>query len=225
MSKVEYFETPNKTRILCGDIGQFNVGISITGIPNNKLNIRNGSNLTFFTYSDNPINYWATSILYVDGKILGSWQSNNFPKPQSVLIITKDNKVDMKQIKNINEINLSNVKYVIGGLGINCNGKLIKYEEEGFNSTVTYSTWKTLIGYSKKNNKLYIITRPSIRNRKTILDMRYDIENNLQKDLLIDYGINMLLAVDGGGSTSMYKDGKIIAGGSGRKIHSYCYFE
>lgn len=223
--KVEYYETANKTRILKGNLDNFQIACYKNGIANNKLPFDNCVNLTFFTYGVDETtkkkNYWATSILYANHSVQGSWQSNGFPKKQSVLIKYKDGKVEMQQIINITDLDLNRIDWVIGGLGLRNKDKLIRFEDEGFDMSVAYKTWKTLIGYSIKENRIWLITRPNIRNRKTLLDRSYDL-NDLAMDFMeMDY----LLVTDGGGSTVQYKDGKIIAGGSGRLIHSVGYFK
>jgi len=76
-------------------------------------------NGTFYMLQGNGKTH-PTSILYQDGI---SYQDTadhyrDFGCPQSVFIFYKDGKVDMKRIKKLSELNLANIRLVIGGLGL-----------------------------------------------------------------------------------------------------------
>lgn len=239
--KIEYYETPNKTRILCSDISNFHIGVALSGVANSQLNtklgLKNAINGTFF-YSGKDNNgkivYYSTSILYIDYNgvkgVQGSWVANHSPCKQSCLIKYKDNTIVMKRLLNISEIQseLPKIEFVLGGIGLYQDGKLLRYEDEGFVGVfadVARKADKTLIGVNTKTKKVYLVTRPSIANRekKNLLGKKlYDLED-LAKDLALDYGVNLVLQLDGGNSTAMIKDSKTIIS-SGRVIHSYCYF-
>lgn len=239
VSKIEYYETANKTRILCGDSSNFHIGISSKGISNSKLNIENGINGTFY-YSgldtDKVRQYYSTSLLYIDYKgikgVQGTWTANHYPYKQSCLIKYKDSSITMKAILNIAEIQneLYKIEFILGGVGLFSCGKLIKHENEGFKGVfadISRKANKTLIGVNSKTKKIYLVTRENIKNReqKNLITKRklYDLED-LAKDLSIDYGCDYVIQLDGGGSTTFVKDGKNIIS-TGRIIHSYCYFE
>lgn len=232
--KVEYYESANKTRALIGDVANFHIGVSPSGIAGSqitsKTGIKNLINGTFFYNgkdSNNKAIYYSTSILYIDYNgvkgVQGSWQANHFPYPQSCLFKYKDNTMKMKRVYKIADIEseLPKCEFVLGGIGLLDNGKLLRYEDEGFIgafSDVARKANKTLIGVNTTKNKVYLVTRANIANR----DTKYDLED-LAKDLYIDFGCNLVLQLDGGGSTLHCKDGKNIISTS-RVIHSYCYF-
>ena len=229
--KIEYYETPNKTRILCSDVSNLKIGIAKDGISNSKLP-NNSINGTFFHYGyDDKTKktiYYSTSLLYLDHNgikgVQGSWTANHYPYKQSCLIKYKDGSITMKQVLNIAEIQseLSKIEWLIGGVGLYGNGKLLRYEDEGFIgvfSDIARKAPKSLIGVNSKTNKIYLVTRENIANR----DKKYDLED-LALDLVADYSIDYILQLDSGGSTSMRKDDKNIIS-TGRKIHSYLYFD
>ena len=101
----------------------------------------------------------------------------DFGTPQSVFIIYKDNTVDLKKIKLLSELDLSKIKLVVGGVGLrNTQDPLFKYSpvSEGFKAGYTINgEWKnffdvlakrnkTVLGYNKRLNKVYLLTAPSI---------------------------------------------------------------
>lgn len=239
MAKVDYFQTPFKTRILQGDLANLHVGVAPKGINSNRLKIKNGVNGTFYSRGrddKNNIVYYSTSLLYIDYNgvrgVQGTWTANHYPYKQSCVFKYKDGTVAMKPVLNIAEIQseLPKVEFMLGGVGLYGNDKLIRHEDEGFKgvfSDIARKTNKTLVGVNSKTKKIVLVTRENIKNRevrnKNTNRKLYDLED-LAIDLVKDFGCDSILQLDGGGSTVQYKDGKIIAGGTSRTIHSYIYF-
>ena len=219
-STVKYAVTPNRTHELSGDVKDLRV--KIVNQSNARITEDNCVNGTFFWNTTNPNEKYSTSILYADGKLYKA-TANHLPNPQSCLIIYKDNTVDMKRLHNISELDLNNVKIVIGGVGlVNKFDKTFKYDlyGEGFRgaqSDVARRANKTVIGYKKNENKIYLMCRPNIYHQASL---QYDL-----LDLVRDCEYDIALSVDGGGSTFMNANGKNALPGDGRIIHNILYFK
>ena len=72
-----------------------------------------------------------------------------------------------------------------------------------------------MIVYNKSEDKIYLVCRPNIFHKSSLY---YDLV-----DLAGDIG-DICCALDGGGSSVMGANSKIVFGGSGRIIHSILYF-
>ncbi len=219
VDKIKYSVTPNKTHQLSGNVEDLQV--KIANKNNRLITEKNCVNGTFFWNTKNPNEKYPTSILYAEGKLYKA-TANHLPSPQSVFIVYKDNTVEMKRIKNISELDLEKVRLAIGGIGLrNTLDPTFKYapEAEGFKGAyadVLRKTNKTVIGYNKKENKIYLMCRPDIYHSNSLL---YDLQK-LVKDC--DYDI--ALSVDGGGSSCMFVDGENVFKGDGRIIHNILCF-
>lgn len=187
-------------------------------------------NGTFYMLQGNGKTH-PTSILYQDGI---SYQDTadhyrDFGCPQSVFIFYKDGKVDMKRIKKLSELNLANIRLVIGGLGLrNTQDSKFYYSPvaEGFKAGYTlqgeYKNFsdvlrkanKTVLGYNKKLNKVYLLTVQSVSHGELIN--------------LISQGeeyYDIAISLDGGGSTFMDALGKyVFKGQATRQIHNIIGF-
>ncbi|MFY9197738.1 MAG: N-acetylmuramoyl-L-alanine amidase [Acutalibacteraceae bacterium] len=187
-------------------------------------------NGTFYMLQGNGKTH-PTSILYQDGI---SYQDTadhyrDFGCPQSVFIFYKDGKVDMKRIKKLSELNLANIRLVIGGLGLrNTQDSKFYYSPvaEGFKAGYTlqgeYKNFsdvlrkanKTVLGYNKKLNKVYLLTVQSVSHGELI---------NLISQGEEHYDI--AISLDGGGSTFMDALGKyVFKGQATRQIHNIIGF-
>ncbi|MDF2676202.1 MAG: Phosphodiester glycosidase [Bacillota bacterium] len=217
---VKYTVTLNKTHQLCGDVNDF--GVKIINKRNTIIEEPNCINGTFFWHDYYGVTY-PTSILFVEGVIYKA-DSNHKPYPQSVFIINKNNTVEMKLIKNLNELSLSNIRFAIGGVGLrNTLDKNFKYnpKEEGFTGVfadVLGRRNKTVIGYNKKENKIYLMCRPNIIHKETY-PWKYDLLK-----LVKDCEYDIALSLDGGGSTFMNNKTKMVFYGDGRKINNILGF-
>lgn len=215
---VDYSVTKNGTYQLSGDVKD--LGVKIVNKSNRSIQEPYCVNGTFF-WTATPKEKYSTSILYANGKLYQA-AANHLPCPQSVFIVYKDNTVEMKRIKNINELDLANVKLAIGGIGlINKLDSTFKYNPtvEGFKgaySDVLRKTNKTVIGYNKSENKVYLMVRPNISHDSWIA---YDL-----LDLVVDCEYDIALSVDGGGSTFFNNETDMVFKGDGRIIHNIIGF-
>lgn len=189
-------------------------------------------NGTFYMLQGNGKTH-PTSILYQNGITYQSVADHykHFETPQSVYIIYKNNTVDMKRIKNLSELNLTNVKTVIGGLGLrNTLDPTFRYSPvtEGFKAGYTLKEgWKdfsdvlrktnhTILGYNKNTNKIYLLV---IQNA-TMAEVLKIISDNTYGE---EYHI--ALKLDSGGSTFMDALGKyVFQGQNSRQIHNILRF-
>ncbi len=190
----------------------------------------NCTNGVFFVLQGNGKTH-PTSILYENGVAYQSVANHyrDFGCPQSVFIIYKDGKVDMKRIKNLSELNISNVRLAVGGLGLrNTQDPKFYYSPvtEGFKagyasngkwkdfSDVLRKANKTVLGYNKRLNKCYLLTVPSVTHGDLIK--------------LISMGeepYDIAISLDGGGSTFMDAHGKyVFQGQNSRRIYNIIGF-
>lgn len=190
----------------------------------------NCTNGVFFVLQGNGKTH-PTSILYENGVAYQSVANHykDFGCPQSVFIIYKDGKVDMKRIKNLSELNLTNVRLAVGGLGLrNTQDPNFYYSpvSEGFKagynlkgewkdfSDVLRKANKTVLGYNKRLNKCYLLTVPSVTHGDLIK--------------LISMGeepYDIAISLDGGGSTFMDALGKyVFQGQNSRRIYNIIGF-
>jgi N-acetylmuramoyl-L-alanine amidase len=190
----------------------------------------NCTNGVFFVLQGNGKTH-PTSILYENGITYQSVANHykDFGCPQSVFIVYKDGKVDMKRIKNLSELNISNVRLAVGGLGLrNTQDPKFYYSPvtEGFKagyasngkwkdfSDVLRKANKTVLGYNKRLNKCYLLTVPSITHGDLIK--------------LISMGeepYDIAISLDGGGSTFMDAFGKyVFQGQNSRRIYNIIGF-
>lgn len=123
--------------------------------------------------------------------------------------MTKQGEVKIKRINLAAEIILES-QWAIGGLGI-----VTPYGyspiSEGFSgvySDVLRTTNKTFMGYKKDENLIYLCIRPNSSHDRII-----DSVNNLKLDFAI--------SLDGGGSSSLKINDKVIVSGDGRKVNNY----
>ena len=149
-------------------------------------------------------------ILINEGKVLGDQASHAWRGyPQSVIYMTKQGEVKIKRINLAAEIILEAV-WAIGGLGI-----LAPYgyspNSEGFSGTysdVLRTTNKTFMGYKKDEDLIYLCIRPHSSHDRIIESV---------KNLKLDFAISL----DGGGSSSLKINNKVIVSGDGRKVNNY----
>lgn len=190
----------------------------------------NCTNGTFYWYNANGTTY-ATSILYEDGITYQGVANHyyNFGCPQSVFIIYKDGTVDMKRIYFLSELDLSKVRLVVGGLGLrNIFDSSFRYSpvSEGFKagynkqgkwedqSGVLRKTNKTVLGYNKRLNKVYLLTVPNISHADLLKIVSTGEEP-----------YDIAVSLDGGGSTFMDANNQyVFQGQNSRRIHNIIGF-
>ena len=190
-------------------------------------------NGTFF-YPDGKGSLYSTSILYVEGKTYQDTANHywNFGTPQSVFIVYKDNTVDLKRIKFLSELDLSKVRLAIGGVGLrNTQDTNFYYSPvtEGFKAGYNLKgEWKdftdvlkkrnkSVLGYNKRLNKIYMLTVPSVAHGELI---------KIISDNSTGEAYDIAISVDGGGSTFMDALGKyVFQGENTRRIHNILRFK
>jgi hypothetical protein len=138
----------------------------------------------------------------------------------------------MKKIKFAEELDYKNIKAAIGGVGLKDDTNPdFRYDpsSEGFKkgyslqtgeyvdyTDVLRKTNKTVIGYNKSEDKIYMMVRNNIAH-KSILG--YDLLK-----LVNDCGYEIAISVDGGGSTFMRNGEGTVLEGDGRKINNIIGF-
>ncbi len=190
-------------------------------------------NGTFF-YPDGKGGLYSTSILYVEGKTYQDTANHywNFGTPQSVFIVYKDNTVDLKRIKFLSELDLSKVRLAIGGVGLrNTQDPNFYYSpvSEGFKAGYNLKgEWKdftdvlkkrnkSVLGYNKRLNKVYMLTVRSVAHGELI---------KIISDNSTGEAYDIAISVDGGGSTFMDALGKyVFQGENTRRIHNILRFK
>lgn len=190
-------------------------------------------NGTFF-YPDGKGGLYSTSILYVEGKTYQDTANHywNFGTPQSVFIVYKDNTVDLKRIKFLSELDLSKVRLAIGGVGLrNTQDSNFYYSPvtEGFKAGYNLKgEWKdftdvlkkrnkSVLGYNKRLNKVYMLTVRSVAHGELI---------KIISDNSTGEAYDIAISVDGGGSSFMDALGKyVFQGENTRRIHNILRFK
>ena len=145
-----------------------------------------------------------------EGKVLGDQASHAWRGyPQSVIYMTKNREIKIERIRLAADI-LPNVVWAIGGLGI-----VTPYgyspNSEGFSGTysdVLRTTNKTFMGYKKDEDLIYLCIRPYSSHDRIIESV---------KNLKLDFAISL----DGGGSSSLKINDKVLIPGDGRKVNNY----
>ena len=197
--------------------------------------------ITEFTNCTNGVFYWynpdgttyATSILYEDGVTYQGIADHyyRFGCPQSVFIIYKNGKVDMKRIYFISELDLSKIRLVVGGVGLrNTQDPNFYYSPvtEGFKkginkvtgkvedqSGVLRKTNKTVLGYNKRLNKCYLLTVPNVSHAELLKIISTGEEP-----------YDIAVSLDGGGSTFQDANWKyVFQGQNTRRIYSILRFK
>lgn len=216
---IKYHCTRNYTRQMWADVSRF--GAKVVERNVNIIEEKNCVNGTFFGWSTKA-GLFPTSILVVDGRVVRK-DANHLPYPQSTFIVYSDNTVEMKKLHSTDELDLKKVKFAVGGVGLKNNfDPDFEYapDKEGFRgiyADILRSADKTVIGYRKADNCIYLMTRPNIPHESPY---KYDL-----RQLVNDCWYDIALSIDGGGSTMMRYDGKYKMYGDGRSIHSIVGFD
>ena len=231
-TKVEYMKYKNGMTELKGNAADL-----VCEIVNKKIwditEFTNCMNGTFF-YPDGKGGLYSTSILYVEGKTYQDTANHywNFGTPQSVFIVYKDNTVDLKRIKFLSELDLSKVRLAIGGVGLrNTQDPNFYYSpvSEGFKAgynlkgewkdftDVLRKTNKSVLGYNKRLNKIYMLTVPSVAHGELI---------KIISDNSTGEAYDIAISVDGGGSSFQdFNWEYVFQGENTRRIHNILRFK
>jgi murein DD-endopeptidase MepM/ murein hydrolase activator NlpD len=231
--KVEYFKTTNGTYQLKGDVKDF--GVKIVNQKNQTIGEPCCVNGTFFWWEDTArTKTYPTSILIIDGKIYRNEANHyyDFKAPQSVFIVYNDGRVEMKKANFATDLDYKNIKVAVGGVGLrNTLDSSFIYNpaSEGFKkdnrlqdgllvdyTDVLAKRNKTVIGYNKAENKIYLMVRPNIYHKHSFL---YDLQK-----LVKDCNYDIALSVDGGGSTFINNADEMLVFGDNRRINNIIGF-
>lgn len=230
---IGYSKSSNNTYQLWGKPKQ--LGVKVVNKKNNTIEEPYSMNSVFFWWSDIArTQSYPTSILIKDGVILRN-EANHldaFGTPQSVFIVYRDGKVEMKQVKYATELDYKNIIVGVGGVGLkNSTDPNFKYNPalEGFKKdkhlqtgiTVDYSdvlrqATKTIVGYNIKQDKVYLMMRPNIFHSHTLYYDLLELVNNCEYDLAV--------SLDGGNSVYFNNADEMVYVGSGRLINSIIGF-
>jgi hypothetical protein len=229
MVEVEYSVTENGTYQLKGNVEDF--GVKVVNQKNQTIEEPYCVNGTFFWWEDIArTKTYPTSILIKNGIILQNMANHYdaFGTPQSVFIVYNDGKVEMKKVIQAADLDFNNIKVAIGGVGLRdiTNPDFVyNPASEGFKKgvnkltvqTVDYSdvlrkTNKTVVGYNKTENKIYLMCRENIPHKSIYA---YDLLH-----LVADCGYDIALSVDGGGSSFMNNGDKMVLLGDNRIINN-----
>jgi len=229
--KVEYSVTANGTYQLKGNVENF--GVKVVNQRNNTIEEPYCTNGSFFWHDAKGVTY-PTSILIQNGVILQDIANhyNDFGCPQNVFIVYINGKVEMKKVNFAHDLDYKNIQVAIGGIGLRdtTNANFVyNPASEGFKKdvnkltgkTVDYSdvlrkTNKTVIGYNKTENKIYLMCRPSIYHKSLL---QYDLLK-----LVKDCEFDISLSVDGGGSTFLNNADNMVLKGDNRIINNIIGF-
>jgi len=222
----EYGRTKNGTHQIKGDPLELGVRI-VDKIIWNITEVTNVVNGTFYWYNSDWTTY-PTSILVANGKtyqnLANHWWDNH--KPQSVIVVYKNGKVDMRRIINSTELgDINNIHVAIGGVGlVNKTDPNFKYslKDEGFigkHSDVGRKDNKTVLGYNIKEDKMYLMTRANIYHKSPYF-WQYDLLK-----LVRDCEYDLAISLDGGGSTFMDANWRyVFRGEANRRINNIVGF-
>lgn len=151
----------------------------------------------------------SISTLVSNGKILAEHLSHDNVK-RGTLVIYKNGTTKVEMIDFVSKHpNVKNIKFAIGGFNILPIGKTIRQQmkEEWFDyNAVGYKTWRSMIGYSKKVNKVLIVIAPNI-----------DAEQG--QALMKKVGCDIAVGLDSGGSTAGRFNNNIIKATT-RSLHN-----
>jgi hypothetical protein len=183
-------------------------------------NVTNCTNGSFYWYDDEGRTY-ATSPLVVDGTV--HQRFCNHEKPQSVFVIYKDGTVELQRVTDVYHLkDFYNIKLAIGGVGLrNTQDKNFRYSpvSEGFEgkyADVLRIANKTVLGYSKTLNKVYLLV---VKNASHGELLRIISDNSSGE------AYDIAVSLDGGGSTFMDALGKyVFEGNNQRRIHNIIGF-
>lgn len=162
------------------------------------------------TYFNTPKPQFRDSIWQIavqDGQALGSnsWTNSYQGTKKGTMVCFTSGQVIMDRFNNLTEIEklgLGKVKWAIGGNALYPSYNL---RIEGVLSDIARKTAHTVLAYTKDKKVLLLTTR---ENRSL---------NDVRKDLLNTFSLYSAINLDGGGSTSMRANGKVIKD-QGRKL-------
>lgn len=232
-NSIGYSRSENNTFQQWGNPKQ--LGTKIVNQKNSTIQEPYSMNSIFFWWLDTAkTQCYPTSIYIKDGVILRN-ESNHldaFNAPQSVFIVYKDGRVEIRKVKYATELDYKNIVVGVGGIGLkDSTNSNFKYDpaSEGFKKgkhlktgiTVDYSdvlrqTTKSVVGYNIKEDKVYLMMRPAIYHSHPLY---YDL-----LELVDDCKYDLAVSLDGGSSCYFNNADEMVYKGSGRVIYSIIGF-
>ena len=232
-NSIGYSRSANNTFQQWGNPKQ--LGTKIVNQKNNTIQEPHSMNSIFFWWLDTArTQCYPTSIYIKDGVILRN-EANHldaFGTPQSVFIVYRDGRVEIKKVKYATELDYKNIVVGVGGIGLkDSTNPNFRYApaSEGFKKgkhlktgvTVDYSdvlrqTTKAVVGYNIKEDKVYLMMRPNIYHSHPLY---YDL-----LELVDDCKYDLAISLDGGSSCYFNNADEMVYKGSGRVIYSIIGF-
>lgn len=181
----------------------------------------NCTNGTFF-WNDDKGNTYSTSPLIIDGIVYQRY--SNHELPQSVFVIYKDGTVAMQRVTDVYSLkDFKNIRLAVGGIGLrNTQDSNFKYSpvSEGFKgkfADVLRITNKTVLGYNKKLDKIYLLV---------VKDASHSELLSIISDNSTGEAYDIAISLDGGGSTFMDANNEyVFQGENSRRIHNILRFK
>jgi N-acetylmuramoyl-L-alanine amidase len=212
-TKVNLEVTPTNTYIMSGD--PLLLSMELINSKISRLEYKNAVNGVSerVVASENKINQiYQNDILVIDGKVINNQAANfsKFGSPQGVFVIYNSGLIELKRYKRAEEIvNLADVRLAVGGVSLvnrfdnrfKFNPSLEGYKigiardtgEEVDTTGILKSGKKTILGYNKKKNLIYLICKADIAITSENKD-----DVTLSK-LALDYGCDIAIAVGNAG--------------------------
>lgn len=226
----EYSERIHENR---GSVEKFKVGV--LNESNRKITKAFCTNGIFqWWYDAARTKAYPTSILIINGKIIQNVANHyyDFGTPQSVFIVYKNGKVDMKRVNFATDLDYKNIAYGLGVVGLrNTLDPDFKYSptSEGFKAgyrkqdgkwvdytDVLRDTTKVVVGYNIKLDKMYLLVVKSATHAELL---------KIISDNSTGEAYDIAGSVDGGGSGLLRANGEDIVSGDGRIICTILYFD
>lgn len=177
----------------------------VAGRKMGQLNIPYAINGTYFDTPRPQLKESIWQIAVQDGAALGpnSWTNSYKGLKKGTMVSFTDGRVIMDRFNNLSEIQkLGKIKWAIGGNALYPDYNL---RQEGAMPDIARCTAHTLMAYTKDKKILLLITK----SNRSLSEAR--------KDLLSNFSLYSAINLDGGGSTSMIADGKVVRD-QGRKL-------
>lgn len=174
------------------EVDPLDLKISVQDRAANKIQLSNFVTSGYQWHNPNGVTY-PLGILVSEGKVISDRQPHN--KPAGTLIVYTDGTVAVKELLTIK--NEKNVWFAVSGCSILPTIQMASAGFVGVYSDIGRATDRPVIGYNPKKKKVVIAVRPSsdINRGQTTL-----------KNLGCDRGITL----DGGGSTVLKVNNKLI---------------
>ena len=174
------------------ELDPLDLKISIQDKAGNKINLSNYVTSGYQWHHSNGATY-PLGMLVSEGKVISNTQPHG--KPSGTLIVYKDDTVAVKELLSIK--NEKNVQFAVGGCSILPDVKMTSAGFVGAYSDIGRSTNRPMIGYNPSKKKIIIAVRSYCNIDKA-------------KQTLRGLGCTIGITLDGGGSTILKVNNKLI---------------